>query len=194
MTDKTLELDPKTISNQMKNIKGIDSEAGSSGYIPSTAESAALQKHQARRNAQTAPRLKIVRSGNQQYLAYDHPHPAVGMALFEEALGTADRDFASGLTAQLSRLAYSVDQKLDEDTLNFLFSMVRGAKPRDEMEAAIASELAAIHLAVMKAADRLEQANTLRQQEVAEKMLNKLVRAFAALVVALRCYRGGPSR
>jgi hypothetical protein len=198
VSDDTVELNCKTTTSE-KKVRTEDKQASQSipdppPYTPNPAESAALQKHRSRSHAQTSPRLKVVDAGGQRRLKYDHPDPAVASALFEEALGTADHAFVSGLVTQLSRLAYSTDPAAAEETLNFLFSVVRGAKPRDEMEAIIASEIAAIHVQLMKGADRLEQATSLRQQEMAEKMLNRLVRASASLLVTLKRYRGGPSK
>ena len=144
--------------------------------LPTRPNQAALEKYRSRRNAQTAPRLKVTVTDGQPHLNCEHPHPPVGAALFEQALGTADHDFASGLINQISKLAYSADGKASEEVLNFLLSVVRGVQPRDETEALLATQMAGVHTAIMKTLQYVEQAVSLRQREMAERMLNRLVR------------------
>jgi hypothetical protein len=198
MEDETLELNHKTTTEQKKSNTETNQASSSAAepppYKPNPAESAALEKYRSRRSEHTAPRLKIVVTGAQPLVKNDHPDPAVGAALFEQALGTANHDFTSGLMAQLSRLAYSADGKASEELLNFLFSVVKSVQPRDETEAILAAQMAGVHLAIMKALDQFGQAVSWPQQEMAERMLNRLVRTFVSLVAALKRYRSGPSK
>ena len=73
--------------------------------------------------------------------------------------------------------------------LNFMLSVVAGINPRDETEALLASQMAAIHNATMVAARRLNHVETITQQDSASTMLNKLARTFASQVEALKKYR-----
>ena len=61
--------------------------------------------------------------------------------------------------------------------------------PKDETEALLAAQMAAIHNATMVAARRLYHVETIPQQDSASNMLNKLARTFAAQVEALKKYR-----
>ena len=70
-----------------------------------------------------------------------------------------------------------------------MLSVVRGINPRDETEALLAAQMAAIHNATMVAARRLNHVETIPQQDSASTMLNKLARTFAAQVEALKKYR-----
>jgi S-adenosylhomocysteine hydrolase len=66
---------------------------------------------------------------------------------------------------------------------------VRGIGPKDETEALLAAQMAAIHNATMCAARRLNHAETIAQQDSASNAFNKLARTFAAQLEALKRYR-----
>ena len=65
-------------------------------------------------------------------------------ALLAEALGTPDLDFVQELIRQIVNAA-APDRPLDEARLNFVFSLVKGARPRDQLEAMLATQMAAVH-------------------------------------------------
>jgi hypothetical protein len=70
-----------------------------------------------------------------------------------------------------------------------MLRLVRGIGPRDETEALLACQMAAIHNATMAAARRLNHVETISQQDSASNMLNKLARTFASQLEALKRYR-----
>ena len=70
-----------------------------------------------------------------------------------------------------------------------MLAVVAGINPRDETEALLAAQMAAIHNATMVAARRLNHIETIPQQDSASTMLNKLARTFASQVEALKKYR-----
>jgi hypothetical protein len=99
-------------------------------------------------------------------------------------------DFMVGILTQLGN-AGSVGQKVDEQALNFLLSVVKGIQPKDQLETMLAAQMAAVHSLTMTYARRLANAEALPQQESAERTLNKLARTFTAQVEALKRYRTG---
>jgi hypothetical protein len=105
-----------------------------------------------------------------------------------EALGTTDLDFLDGILCQLLKVG-NRDGSVDERGLNFLLSVIKGVKPRDQVEALLAAQMAAVHAATMKMAFRLGRTETIPQQDSAERAFNKLARTFAAQVEALKRYR-----
>ena len=127
-------------------------------------------------------------TGNKVSISADHPEPAVGHTLLADALGTGDFDLACGLLTQLTDVSRS-GKVATQQELNFMLSVVRGISPRDETEALLASQMAAIHNATMMAARRLNHVETIPQQDSASTMLNKLARTFATQVEALKKYR-----
>jgi hypothetical protein len=68
-----------------------------------------------------------------------------------KTLGTVSVDFMNGLLRQLAN-AGSHGRQIDEDALNFMLSVVTGIKPKDQLEAMLAVQMAAIHTATMTAA------------------------------------------
>ena len=70
-----------------------------------------------------------------------------------------------------------------------MLAVVKGIEPRDQVEAMLASQMAAVHNATMTFARRLAHANAIPQQDSAQNAFNKLARTFAAQVEALKGYR-----
>lgn len=68
---------------------------------------------------------------------------------------------------------------------------MRSIKPRDELEAMLATQMGAIHIATMMMARRLNHVQSLPQQDAAERALNKLARTFTTQMDALKRYRTG---
>jgi len=163
-------------------------------YQPTEQERSALEAHAGRiRKTPTSPRLKTWVKDNIPQMAVDHPSGGHGQALLMEALATTDTDFLAGIVTQLGN-AGSLGQKVDEQALNFLLSVVKGIQPKDQLETMLAAQMAAVHSLTMNYARRLANAEALPQQESAERTLNKLARTFAAQVEALKRYRTGASK
>jgi hypothetical protein len=55
-----------------------------------------------------------------------------------------------------------------------MLAMVKGIKPKDEIEAMLAAQMAATHMATMTFAHRLAHAEKIPQQDSAERTFNKL--------------------
>jgi hypothetical protein len=123
-------------------------------------------------------------------LAPDHPEPEIGQLLLMEALGTADPYFLNGLLRQLANVG-TQGRDVDERGINFLLAVVKGVEPKDQVEAMLAAQMAAVHNATMTFARRLAHVETIPQQDSAERAFNKLARTFAAQVEALKRYRSG---
>src|SRR6202041_2737779 len=68
-------------------------------------------------------------------------------------------------------------------------AVVKGIEPRDQIEAMLAAQMAAVHMASMKFARRLAHVENIPQQDSAERAFNKLTRTFAAQMSALKEYR-----
>jgi hypothetical protein len=132
-----------------------------------------------------SPRLKISESSQ---LVPDHPDEQVGISLLMEAIGTTDPDFALGF---LGQLADSGDDKNKERRLNFMLSVVKDIKPRDQIEAMLAAQMAATHAATMKSFRDLADAQYLEHRDSAERTANKLSRTYVSQMEALKRYRAG---
>lgn len=160
-------------------------------YQPTQRELTALEKHFARRAAEPpAPSIKMSNGAKESAISLNHPDKVVGQLLLAEALGTVDHDFITGLLSQLAN-AGSQGRAVDEKDLNFLLSVIKGIKPRDQLEAMLAAQMAVIHVASMTFAQRLAHVENIVQQDSAERALNKLTRTFATQLEALKRYRTG---
>jgi hypothetical protein len=160
-------------------------------YEPTDRERAALSAYRERRAAtRPAPRIKVTHKGDRTELGPDHPDGRVASTLLMGAVGTADFDFLDGLLAQLAN-AGARGSKADEQNLNFMLSVIKGIEPKDEIEAMLAAQMAAVHMAMMTFTRRLAGVETIQQQDSAERAFNKLARTFTAQVEALKRYRTG---
>ena len=106
------------------------------------------------------------------------------------ALGTADIDFLNRFLGQLAN-ASSPGHEVDEHAINFMLAVVKGIQPQDQIEAMLAAQMAAVHVATMTFARRLAHVENIEQQDSAERAFNKLARTFAAQIEALKRYRTG---
>jgi hypothetical protein len=109
---------------------------------------------------------------------------------FMKAFGSQDPDFVFELIRQVANTTPN-SRFPDEQGIKFMMSVIRGLKPRDQTEAMIGTQMAAVHSAMMTAANRLAHAETSAEIDSAERALNKLGRTFAALVETVNRYRNG---
>jgi hypothetical protein len=104
--------------------------------------------------------------------------------------GSTDENFIDGLVAQLVNVG-SAGKVPDQKGTAFVAAIVQGIDPKDQIEAMLASQMAAVHLATMTFARRLAHVDTIPQQDSAERAFNKLARTFATQMEALKRYRTG---
>ena len=124
-------------------------------YEPSPRELEIVKTQLDRReNKKPAPRVKVTTAKNVAVTSTDHPDKVVGEALLMEALGTSEPDFLKGLLGQLIN-AGTQGRTVDENTLNFMLAIVKGVEPRDQGEALLAAQMAAVHNATMTFVRRL---------------------------------------
>lgn len=108
----------------------------------------------------------------------------------QRSFGSSNIDFASGLLNQLINVA-SQGPKLDDKATAFATAVVTGIEPRDQTEAMLAAQMAAVHNATMTFARRLAHVDNIQQQDSASRAFNQLARTFTAQVEALKRYRTG---
>src|SRR5262245_21414480 len=72
-----------------------------------------------------------------------------------------------------------------------MLSVIKGIEPRDQLEAMLAAQMAAVHMASVTFARRLAHVEDIPQQDSAERAFNKLTRTFAMQMEALKRYRSG---
>jgi hypothetical protein len=161
-------------------------------YEPTPEENSALQAFGARTAKKLpAPRLKVEHNDSQlPSIRADHNDHAIGYLLLANAVGTTNLEFLDGLLSQISNVA-TQGPKLDEPAINFMLAVIKELQPRDEIEAMLAAQMSAVHMATMTFARRLAHVENIPQQDSAERAFNKLTRTFTAQVEALKRYRTG---
>lgn len=155
-------------------------------------ERVAIGKHLDRNAAApTAPRVNVRKGKMGQELVLQHPNESVAKGLLMEALGTTSLDFMNGLLSQLANATGSQGQDIDESSLNFMLSVILDIKPRDQLEAMLAAQMAAMHMTIMTFVRRLAHVDNIQQQDSAGALLIKFNRTFAAQMETLKRYRTG---
>jgi hypothetical protein len=148
-------------------------------YEPAPQERVALD-HTQNKDRPPVPRVTVSEKGGV---------PQINASfLLMEALGARDMDFLDGFLMQLVNTA-TQGAKVDERGLNFMLSVIKGVEARDQVESMLAGQMAAVHVATMTLARHLAHAETIPEQDSAERAFNKLARTFAAQVEALKRYR-----
>jgi hypothetical protein len=135
-----------------------------------------------------APSMSLSIKGDTLTIGFEAESVEIATLLQMADIGTVDSDFSTGLVSQIACLG-SHGRKEDSANSNFVFAVVRSVKPRDELEALLATQMGAIHSATMMLARRLNHVTNIPQQDAAERALNKLARTFATQMEALKRYR-----
>ena len=109
-------------------------------------------------------------------------------AEFNASIGAEGEAFFNGILSSISEAA-NVGDVVDEKQANFALSIIRGLHPRDQTEALLGAQMAAIHIATMRTAAKLGRAKNPQLADQHERALNRLARTFTAQVEALKRYR-----
>jgi len=169
--------------NKQRNKENKESKEKALPNAVTAAELTAIVRYLARHKAKPSVRFKVSKNGNDTQVEFDHPNKIVGEVLVLDALASADGDFLGGIASQLVN-ANRRGQDIDERGLNFMLSVIKGIEPRDQLEAMLAAQMAAVHVASMRFARELAY-------DTAERAFNKLTRTFAMQMEALKRYRAG---
>jgi hypothetical protein len=124
-----------------------------------------------------------------------HPPQGQGRDWWEAlkaALGTCSNAFVTASLAQLQFAARLPDGPVSETAMNAALALIEAVAPKNEIEGALAVQMAATHSASMAVMARIGSAHSGHRLLTAyANASSKLLRAFAAQVDALRRLRGG---
>lgn len=164
--------------------------ASASNLSPAGRDALALvRERQAARPPVPCVRVRKSARGDHR-VEFDHSDPAVATTLLMRALGTVNPAFLDGILGQAVNVA-TKGQEIDVPATNFVLAAMAGAAPQDDVEAMLAAQMAAVHLATMTFARRLAHVENLPQQDSAARVFNRLTRTFTMQVDALKRYRTG---
>ena len=111
-----------------------------------------------------------------------------------ETFGSTDRYFIRGLVGQIlnaGSIGGDTKSGVGGDGYDFIVAVLRGAKPKDQIAAMLATQMAATHMAIIRFTNRLAQFESTELQDCHERTLNKLLRAFIMQVEAFNRYQNG---
>lgn len=139
----------------MADPKTATKAAAPSDYTPSKKETAALQRYsQSRKDRRRFPPLKASTDDKGvANVSSDHPDALVAQALHHDALGIVDPGELTSIINGVFNFT-SKGSKPDSATANEALQLIVGLEPRNTIEALLATQMAAIHLAAMDAARR----------------------------------------
>lgn len=158
-------------------------------YVPTPTEQSVIDTQAAKRRAR-GPLVHMAEAEAGGVIGIsDHTDAAVGGELFMASLGTTDWDFGKIITAHLANLSSSPDGHVDNGSFLAHQALVQGIGPKDEIEALLAVQMAAVHSATMMMAGRLRAERNANISESHERSLNRLTRTFTAQVEALKRHR-----
>jgi hypothetical protein len=138
-------------------------------------------------------RVKLLRPD--AYVAQTHPpdgESADWWRRLNKALGTTSNDFVNASLLQLQGAARSPFGTISEIHINGALALIEAAAPKDEIEAALAVQMACTHAAAMAILAKLDSGfGTERRIAAFGSAAARLMRAFATQVEVLRRLRNG---
>jgi hypothetical protein len=175
-----------------KKLNPPVSEPSAKPYEPTDQDRAAAKAHLARRAARTlAPRVKLepLPSGG-VCIEPDHPMRALWAMALQQVFGTISTDFAGMMLGELADAVTTDRDTIDEKTLNGSLGALHGINPGDEVEAMLAAQMVATHLAAMECL-RWARApgQTFEGRDMNLRHATKLTRTYTMQVESLKRYR-----
>ena len=138
-------------------------------------------------------RVKLLRPD--AYVSQTHPPDGESKDWWQrlnKALGTRSGDFVNASLLQLQAAARSPYGTVSEIHINAALAMIEAAAPKDEIEGALAVQLACTHTAAMAVLAKLDSGfGTERRIAAFGSAAARLLRAYATQVEVLRRLRNG---
>ncbi len=148
---------------------------------PSAAEKQAIERatlRVGRRSPRVRVQLNQKKDGTLELLGGAHNDREGWLQRLQDAFGSRGTDFALGQLNRLIVLCKDADGKIENVKLNGLLAMIEGAAPQNEMQAALAVQMAMTHTALQTLLQRALRADQIPQFESASNSAVKLLRTF----------------
>lgn len=158
----------------------------------------AIERHRLR-HANPGVAVELSKSPGTYDVVSPHNNRGAWQAMICDALGTRSESTARTFLLQLTELCGKVWHPADADgqggewypdetELNMVLNMVAGIRPANEMQAALAAQMVAVHLMTMKAAAQAMQGCGMDERTAA--IAGKLARTFVMQTDALGKMKG----
>lgn len=150
-------------------------------------EQAAIDRCKAARAA--CPDVKFTKTGEtSMQIDIGGGDKGAAWSMLTLALGSTDVDFTEGLTLEIAHAALNAG-KPDPDRAGYMLAMVKGVGARDQIEAMLAAQMAAAHMATMSAAGWRARCTTADALDAADRVFHRAARTFVTQVEALKRHR-----
>ena len=164
---------------------------------PSEREAEAIAKARERvSRRQARVDVKLEQDGTEVCnIGPNHSDGAGWLVQLTDAFGTTSQDFQGfGLNALLNAVAPR-NGGVSNQTANALLAVVDGARPKDEIEAMLASQMAVTHALAMEFLGRVKRAELVPQLDSFGNLAVKLLRTYTAQIEAFaKLRRGGEQK
>jgi hypothetical protein len=120
----------------------------------------------------------------------EHPNETDDSAAFLKEIGTTDPNFGKGLLGDLLSTRTG-DTESDVRRVLFTLAVVKGLKPRDELESMHLIQMAAVHAALMSLVAQLAQTDHPAIRDSLTRGITQLARAYTAQFDAFKRHRNG---
>jgi hypothetical protein len=131
---------------------------------------------------------------------YSKPYPPDGekkawWGRLKEALGTTSSDFVNATLAQIQNASRLPSGEISDTSVNALLAFIEAAAPKNEVEAALAIQMACTHAVTMAVLTRPGGASGgTRNTAMMASAAARLLKAFATQLETLRRLRNGGSQ
>jgi hypothetical protein len=142
------------------------------------------------------PRVRLRRVNCNYHVPYGpEGHEKCWWDRLKAALGTTSSDFVNATLVQIQNASRLPGGGISETGVNAVLAFVEGAEPKDEVEAALAIQLACLHAVTMSMLSNLGGAcGGTRNTAMTASVVARLQKAFAAQVEVLRKLKHGGSQ
>lgn len=107
----------------------------------------------------------------------------------EKLFGTNSHEFSKALLIQCGNISGSSEENAKDK--NYALAIIAEIAPQDGLEAMLATQMAATHIAMMRDSRQMAGVATIAQLDTQERVYNKLARTFTTQMEALRKHRHG---
>ena len=149
-----------------------------------------------RRRARRSPRLRVMfrqsKTGAVEVLGGPHVDQSGWLDRLEDVFGTRGTAFAVSQLNRLMKACQNGENKIDGGQLDGMLAMIEGAAPQNEIQAALAVQMALTHAAAQTLLARALRVDQIPQFDSASNSAVKLLRTYALQAETLaKLQRGG---
>ncbi|MBN9347081.1 MAG: hypothetical protein J0I48_12915 [Devosia sp.] len=166
------------------------SKAPVSEYVPTEADKKLMAEWESR-DRPRYPRLLIKQESDGSFASsVKHEEQAIGSLQMIRAMGLNSVSEYTMVVDQIVRMTYRAEgPKRMEREANEIIALIVAQKPKGIAEVMLCLQMAAVHVAVARAAGMLVNAELLPSHTAAADTLNKLTRTFTMQLDALKKHR-----